>query len=279
MYYDTHNLQNTKIEITPMFNKLRTAAETVHKGYNTARMGVEWYQANEAAVHDVGRVALQGVDAVRAEGSGGMLGRLRQAAGNFLSNPENRERVIHIGTEMGGAAVRGALLETGAKKENGKWSAKGVLKSILGLKTGTTYVRAAKGAYQGARAESVEQWSQHGEALRGAVWGATQEAFNAVPTPSASPNTFNPFAPSTPGQFAPASHTSPFQAPPRYEPMYTIPQPNFAPQPGHGRTGATPFDAGYPAANNPFGAPNINTPRTTFSPPPVPRGADTHNYF
>ncbi|WP_260763890.1 hypothetical protein [Candidatus Mycosynbacter amalyticus] len=248
-----------------MFNKLRTVAETTRKGY-------DWYRQNPQTVHNIGKVAYGGANILQREGMAGAFGHSRDIAANFVGNPEVRERAVRIGTEIGGAAVRGALLETGAKKENGKWSVKGVLKSILGLKTGATYVHAAKGAYRGAHVEGAVQWDQHGGALRGAAWDATRDVFAGASGPDRGAGTFNPFTPPAPGQFAPGAYASPPQASSRYEPLYTMPQP------GYGRTSATPFDAGYAAANSPFAVPSMNMPRIITS-SSTPQGVDTRSHF
>lgn len=190
---------------------------------------------------------------LREDGAGSMMNRASDTGANFFGNPENRERMKRIGVEVGGAAVRSALIETGAQNENGEWSITGILKTIIGLKTGWTSVRAAKGAYRGARTEAAAQWGQHGGTLREAAWGTAQEAF--APTPLAGEP--NPFTSSV-------THVHPFAAVPYaqgyHESVHSaMPNPFATPGSTYKMGDTMPFGANYPVADNSFGAPSSST--------------------
>lgn len=239
------------------FNTLRTTLET-------AKMGKEFYDANHDAIHGMGKMALAVAGEVHRDGFSSTARSMEQR----YNTPENQERLRHVTREMGGAALKGAALEMGVINSDGKVSKWGAFKALLGLKTGTTYVRAAKGAARGVQTEARSQaYGLGNEFMQNAAqYGAnyqpagdsfaTTAPWAQAPSSSAAPNPFGPPSPSsfnTTPAYSNNRYSQPWAAPSQYQPNPFSSSYNY----NSGRVAETPpqWASGSPQVGNPFGPP------------------------
>lgn len=241
------------------FNKIRSSLNATRDAYNTSRDMYERYDQlrQNPRVRAMGGQAMRaagvGYNTVRRDGTGNMARAGWDAARGVASNPEVQRHAVKIGREMGSAAIRGAILETGVRDKDGKFSIKGAIKAVFGLKTGVTQKNALVGAAKGGRAELRNQGNNWNN-LRNAASDAWQyQPGNTIAT-SQSSGFNNPFG------GAPSS--SNFGPPPSYmntTPSSFGPPPSFnAPSyhPGGMPSGFNAPPASYPpAGSNPFGPP------------------------
>ncbi len=229
------------------FSTFRTTIET-------AKRGKEFYDANHDVIHGVGRIALTAAGDIRRDG----LHSTARSIEERYNTPENQERLIRVTREMGSAGLKGAALETGVLDADGKVNKWGAFKALLGLKTGATYVRAAKGAARGVKAEARSQAYGLGNEL---AQSTAQYGANYHPANGGHPYTAQGIQVS--GNLTP----SPFGPPP--------PSPFNTMSPYSGDSYSQPQARRPQYQSNPFGPPSGYTaaPRPTTEVPPWMKGA------
>lgn len=190
--------------------KIRDHFRTASNAIEAARTAHEVYSNNKDLIHSMSAHSIQAAQWLSQEGMGGV----RAKGVEVLQNPDVQDAALKVGR----GAVAGALQETGVVRSDGGIDVLGATKAVVGLKTGTTYAKAARGAFNGGRREARAQWASNGEQIMSSVtvgnqYGQPPVYSDAFSSPQGTQG-YNPFAQPAGSFNQPPQPSNPFSRPP-----------------------------------------------------------------